>query len=164
MTAIACDTPVHWAQAAQDRGVSQTESVWAELARDRFRVSPSFTGTVVIDLFQLIDKAAANASRPNWDGEGAWPVEGTTRTYARIFATALPEGTKMPDVSVDRDGDISFEWYQSPQSVFSVSIRRDGILHYAGLFGPNKSHGTEVLDRGIPDTISQGIRRVKLGI
>jgi hypothetical protein len=164
MTAIACDTPVHWAQAAQDRGVSQTESVWAGLARDVFRVSPSIAGTQVADLFQLIDKAAADASRPNWDGEGAWPVEGTTRTFARMFATALPADTLRPEVSVDRDGDISFEWYQSPQSVFSVSIRRDGILHYAGLFGPNKSHGSEVLDRGIPDPIAHGIRRVRHGI
>ena len=164
MTALAYDVPVHWAQAAQDRGVSQTESVWTELARDVFRVSPSIAGAVVSDLFQLIDKAAADAAHRNWDGEGAWPVEGTTRTFARMFATALPPDTMRPEISVDRDGDISFEWHQSPYSVFSVSVRRDGILHYAGLFGPNKSHGSEVFDRGIPDPISQGIRRVMRGI
>lgn len=164
MTAVAFDTPARWVQAAQDRGVSQTDSTWSAWMRTPLRGSPSIAGSAMVDLFQAIDDVAAEAALPNWDGEGARPVEATTRVFACRFALALPTGVAKPEVEVDRDGDISFEWFQSSHSVFSVSVRRDGILHYAGLFGPNKINGTEVLFGGLPDAIAQGIRRVKHGI
>lgn len=163
MTTIPFDIPGGWLQPSQDRGVSQTAPAWAELVGEVFQPSPSITGAAVADLLRAIDEAATAAAVPNWDGEGALPVEGTTRDFARVFAAALPAGATPPEVSVDRDGDISFEWYVAPQRVFSVSVRRDGVLHYSGLFGPNKSHGSEVLLRGIPDPIAQGISRVQYG-
>lgn len=162
MTAIPMDMPSTY-PASQDRGISQTAPVWATL-RQAFPASPSVSWSLVENLYCAIDAAAEEAFTNLWDGHKAHPVEGSTLTFARIFAAALPTGVDAPEVYADRDGDISFEWHQSPRSTFSVSIRRDGVMHYAGLFGPNKYHGSEVLLRGIPESISHGIRRVKLGI
>ena len=59
------------------------------------------------------------------------------------FLDMLPGTTPAPEVSVDPDGMVAFEWHEEPRWVFSVSIETNGELVYAGLFGNCKTHGTE---------------------
>lgn len=96
----------------------------------------------------------------NWDGEGSAPVEPSTFAYAQQFLSILPPSVPTPDVYVDPDGEIDFEWDRGPRLVFSVSVGRDGTLTYAGLFGSRKSYGTDTLTQALPAIIRAHIDRV----
>lgn len=144
-----------------DRGLSEDAFDLNQRMEDLFRGAPSITRGIARDeLVARLDAVARRAASRNWDGEGGQPVEWPTLQYATMFVRSLPPEVPAPDVSVDHDGDLSLEWDYGPHQVFSVSVRRDGVLHYAGLFGLNRSHGSEVLLSGIPGSIVQNIRRV----
>lgn len=164
MTTSVCDLPGSLVLSLQDRGVSQSTPAWPKRALASFIVSCSIIADTSATLLNRVERAAAEAAAPNWDGERAAAVEGSTRDFARMFASALPAGVPTPEVSIDRDGDIAFDWDEGPRRVFSVSVSRDGTLNFAGLFGPNTIHGSEVLDRGIPPTIAYAIKRVHAGL
>ncbi len=106
-----------------------------------------------------LETEASKASIHNWDGYGAPPVNATAMTYARHFLALLPLNACSPEITIDNDGEVNFQWDFGRRCVFSVSIGRDGTLTYAGLFGYNKMHGTEMLAGTIPMVVSGGIAR-----
>lgn len=110
----------------------------------------------------FLDEQCASASVPDWDGYGAVPVDSLAMRYAREFLHKLPTDLPYPDIGVDPDGEISFEWGDDPKWMFSVSVGRDGTLTYAGLFGINHTHGVETYSKTIPMAIEGGIRRTQL--
>jgi len=71
-------------------------------------------------------RAYLDAQQDNWDGEGALAADPASLKYAIHFLDLLPSFILNPDASVDPDGEMNLEWYSGPQSVFSVSIGRDG--------------------------------------
>ena len=75
------------------------------------------------------------------------------REVAELFLKQLPSHIPPPEVEADLDGEINFEWYLEPRKVFSISLNAEGRLSYAGLFGPAKSHGTEMFQDSIPREI-----------
>lgn len=96
----------------------------------------------------------------NWDGYGAEAVSGRAYYEAWKFLEALPIlSVPIPEVSADPDGEISFEWYEGPDKIFSVSVSSDGQLAYAGIFGINKVYGSEYFDEEIPWAILDNLRR-----
>jgi hypothetical protein len=97
---------------------------------------------------------------PGWDGYGAQPVSEEVLENAVTFLCRLPQDLPMPDVSADAQGEIHFEWFSNPHRTLSVSISPAGVLSYAGLFGPNRTRGLELLAGGIPPSIVSNIRRV----
>ena len=82
---------------------------------------------------------------------------------ALYFSQLLPVNIPIPEIYVDPDGAVTFEWYVGARQVFSVSMGSNNELLYAGLFGANKTHGTEHLDDGLPETILDNIHRVFSG-
>ncbi|MDH3975578.1 MAG: hypothetical protein OEV42_14970 [Deltaproteobacteria bacterium] len=96
----------------------------------------------------------------NWDGYGANAINVNSLIEAKRFTDTLPTTLPLPEVSVDPDGDISFEWYVRPRRVFSVSIGSDCLLSYAGIIGLNKVHGEEFFGDEIPKTITDNIQRI----
>jgi hypothetical protein len=85
------------------------------------------------------------------------------RTYlaARRFLLALPAGAAAPEASLDPDGEIAFDWFGSAGRNFSVSVRADGRLSYAGQLGLKVSlHGTDQLDETIPRRILDAVESV----
>ena len=101
-----------------------------------------------------------SARSDNWDGLGSAAVEPSTYLYAKQFLALLSSTTPMPEIFVDRDGEICLEWDYTPRRVFSVAVGRDGTLNYAGLFGHSKAHGVEQLYEGLPAAISSNLERV----
>lgn len=159
MTAISLDFTMFGAR-RPERGVGSDADELQRRIDEVFLTPPSITlGEAKVDLLGNIRCAAHGAAVPNWDGEGAEAVEQSTVCYAEAFAAALPTDVEAPEISVDRDGDISFEWDFDARRTFSVSVSRDGIIHFAGLFGTGRIHGSEVLAWGIPTVIAQYIRR-----
>lgn len=100
------------------------------------------------------------SNKPNWDGYDAVPVGEETFVNAKRFLDVFPAHLSMPEISVDPDGEISFEWYAAPRQVFSISIGSGNVLTFAGLFGRSKVQGTEVFNGRIPSTLFEYIARV----
>jgi hypothetical protein len=142
-----------------DVGVSREAWLLHEARLRGFASSASVGAQHRADALRQLETAAKEASVPNWDGEGAHPVEQSTLRYATRLLVGLPQGVASPTILVDRDGDIVFDWGPHPRSTFSVSIARDGMLAYAGLFGRARMLGGESLAEGFPATILAGIDR-----
>ena len=93
-----------------------------------------------------------------WFAAETVEVEPSTYAYADQVLSLIPPGIVPPEIVVDNDGEILLEWDKGPQHVFSISVGRDGTLSYAGLFGMNKPHGTEILRDGLPLAISNCLK------
>ncbi len=100
------------------------------------------------------------ASEANWDGYGARPVSAGTQLYAWAFLLALPLNVPVPEIQIDPDGEVAFEWFRAPRLVLSVSIGMRGILSYAGLFGRNKVTGAETFTGLMPKALLENLGRL----
>jgi hypothetical protein len=100
-----------------------------------------------------INEAAEEASEPGWDGYGALPVNDDSRRLAYKFMKIIPESYPLPDVAVDPDGDVSFDWNNESKESFAVSVSGEGMLSFAGLFRRGKVHGSEEFSGEIPKPI-----------
>lgn len=145
---------------APDRGLSQD-------ARDVRRIQ-SVNNNSSNSLFELlktqavhqISNALALASYDDWDGYQALAGDFSTFSYALSFIDQLPLTYPLPEIAIDSDGEIAFEWDYEPRRIFSVRIGRDGWLSYAGLLGHASFHGAENMRNSIPSEILNGIERV----
>lgn len=99
-------------------------------------------------------------SNDNWDGYGAKPVTLENLLAAINFWRTLPTTVPRPELAVDPDGAIVFEWYRRPRKVFSVAVEKDNRVTYAGLFDSSKESGTDYFDQDLPETIFLQIQRV----
>ena len=112
---------------------------------------------------QIVEKllrTAAESCVDDWDSYGARAVDARSLLSAIWFARLLPIAVPIPEIYVDPDGEIAFEWWLSPRRIFSVTVRRNNELAYAGLFGVNKVYGVEYLDDELPEAILDNISRV----
>ena len=144
-----------------DRGLSAE----ARALRKLTSAAADFSGSVTLGqpkrvAQEALDSAYLQAQEENWDGMGSVRVEPTTYSYASQFLQILPSDLSVPDIAVDTDGEILFEWDHGPRQTFSVSVGRDGTLTFAGLFGQSKIHGTEHLREALPLVIAHSLQRV----
>ncbi len=85
-------------------------------------------------------------------------VASATLETSRLFVLALPNWVPIPEVAIDPDGEIAFDWFGKRGKNFSVSVRSDGRLSFAGQFGPKASlHGTEEFVDSVPKSILNAI-------
>lgn len=112
------------------------------------------------EIVKRIFKTATESCMDDWDSYGAKAVDAGSLFSAIWFARLLPMAVPIPDIYVDPDGEIAFEWWFSSRRVFSVTVRRNNELAYAGLFGVNKVYGVEYLDDELTETILDNISRV----
>lgn len=78
------------------------------------------------------------------------------------FLDLLPEDISPPEMQEDEDGEMSFEWYVGPRSVFSVSVSKNGTLSYAGLYEDGGLSGRANLTDGLSGSFLKHIRRVRV--
>lgn len=79
------------------------------------------------------------------------------------FAYCLPRFAPLPEISVDPDGEISFDWLSPSGEMFSVSVNKENRLAYAGWFGEkSRIHGIEQLAENCPHEIMRGIQKATL--
>ncbi|MEX2152401.1 MAG: hypothetical protein WD825_03630 [Gemmatimonadaceae bacterium] len=157
MTCIAIKPEIGFATVSRttDRGISSE----ADELRRLISSALEFRGNITIGerhrvALQMLREAYEFARYDGWDGARSIGVEASTVEYAKEFLSFLPLDVPVPDVSVDADGEVAFEWYRSSREVFSVSVGRDGTLTYAGLFGRNRRHGSEQPSETIPPSIA----------
>jgi len=144
------------------RGVSDSANALqgqSEELQRHFAQSITF-GEHLCEMLENLLKAKEEYSVDNWDGYGAKAIDEFSYEKAVRFALSLPSIIPTPEIHVDPDGEVRFEWYEGPRRVFSVSIANNYELSYAGLFGANKTYGIEQFHDDIPDAILDNIERV----
>ncbi len=110
---------------------------------------------------ESLDKVYAETQDKDWDGYGAEPVSHKAFIEAQKLLRMIPPSFPMPEVLVEPDGEIGFEWYRDKDHVFVISLGGENTITYAGLFGRNnKTHGTESFTDKLPQSVLENIRRV----
>lgn len=143
-----------------DRGLSDEAGDLRNIAKQILDYGNSISLGEIRRASQVaLDQAFSEALVDNWDGMGSRAAEATTYYYASKFLDLLPSSMPIPEISVDRDGEICFEWDSGPRQVFTTCVGRDGTLTFAGLFGYRKSHGVEILGESLPQIISENIEK-----
>ena len=94
-----------------------------------------------LGLMAALEAACSEASVLNWDGYGALPVNARSRKQAEAFIVSLSKLRSLPEIAVDPDGAVRFDWLYSTDRVLSVSLDRDGMLCYAAMKGKDRSKG-----------------------
>lgn len=112
------------------------------------------------DLLEELATVWEACRKPNWDGFEALAVSQETLRQAYLFLEALPLGFPAPSIGAEPDGDLTFEWHHFRRRTLSVSVGAEGNLHFAGLFGPNRTFGTEAFFGDIPEGVLALIGRV----
>ena len=113
-----------------------------------------------METLRALRNAIAECSEDDWDGYGAKRIDRKSCEESLRFLDMLPSTVPAPEVTVEPDGMVAFEWYEESRWVFSVSFETNGAMVYAGLFGKSKTHGTEYFGEEVPQTILDNIRRV----
>lgn len=156
--------PADWGeilQVASDRAVSEEAKQSRHVRQFVGQVTPSVSiDEAYKESLDLLLDAFEEASRPNWDGYGAYPVSGITVAQARAFLDLLPSTLPRPEISPHPDGELAFEWSFAPRRLLTVSVNESGRLSYAALFGQARLHGTEFLLDAMPEAVALALRRL----
>lgn len=99
-------------------------------------------------------------SAENWDGYKALPITADAFEEARNIIKLLPTSVPMPEILAEPGGEIGFEWRRGNRLVFVLSVGGKHKINYAGIFGSNKSHGSEYFGESLPSVIIQNLRRL----
>lgn len=144
-----------------DRGLSEEARKVRQISArtHEFETSYSF-GIPKWNITEALMNAIVEAGEADWDGYGAERVQLGAVQYAFKFLQQLPTFLPAPEIAIDVEGEIAIEWDFGPRCIFSVRVGRDGTLNYAGLLGHSTFYGTEIPTEGIPEEISEGIRRI----
>ena len=163
MSAVCLDLPTKSAFAVYSKhGVSEEADFIHQQVKtvlDELTLTVTMSGRVEPASIALEDTITEFLT-DNWDGYGAKALQASSLVNADRFLNILPINTRLPEVSVDPDGEIVLEWYKAPRQVFSISVGTNGELVYAGLFGSNKTNGTEFFEDEVPKTILDNLKRV----
>lgn len=92
--------------------------------------------------FQELQSLKSECSQSNWDGYGAEPLSTEVFIQAQRFVESFPLDFVAPEISAASNGDISFDWAQTPFRIVSVGISANGYLHFAGLHGQKRCRGS----------------------
>ena len=143
-----------------DTGVSETAAILKKTVEE---ILGDCSRSVTLDdqsMIRALSKTWEECSVDNWDGYGAKAISLDSYRNARLFVMTLPTTVPLPEVSVDPDGEVSFEWFREPRMVFSLSIGAHNEINYAGLFGHNKVNGKEHFYDEIPKAIFDNLDRL----
>jgi hypothetical protein len=99
--------------------------------------------TAVISQVRAIANECAAAG---WDGAGAEPASQDAVARAVDLIRALPDGVALPELAPEPDGQISLDWIQSRNRLFSLSVGPGRRLAYAWLDGEDRGHAVAGFD------------------
>lgn len=126
----------HVAKAAEDvlQFCQQSESLFG--SKDR----------TLEHLFLVIEEVTV-------DSDQELPVPATIANAINLLMT-LPNDLMMPEIGVDPDGSIAFDWIVSRSRMLSISVSTSDRLAYAWLDGSDRGHAVGRLRNGkIPNEL-----------
>ena len=80
--------------------------------------------------------------------------------YATRFLRRMPYDVVTPDIDIDDDGEVAFEWIIEAGRRLSITFSPRGRINYSGLFDGGEAFGAEWFDDEIPESILRCIRRL----
>lgn len=108
----------------------------------------------------IIDRIQEVAAEGYGD-EDLSPVSSSVVERAVSFIRALPSDIALPEVGVDPDGSIAFDWMVSRIRVFSLSVGTTNRLAFAWIDGTNLGHAVARFDGDtVPAHVLAGIREI----
>lgn len=92
---------------------------------------------------------------------GSTVCDGAIFAIAQRFLLALPGYLAAPELSLDDDGEVAFDWRGAGEQVLALRLRADGRLTYACRLAPlRRKHGTELFVDAVPKEIVECIQQV----
>lgn len=136
---------------------AEAQKLFSKMNEVLIRIKPSEQQWV----FNELEELRISASHLNWDNLGSSPLDSGTYQIAKRFILALPSSLPAPELTVDRDGEINFDWFGSEGQIFSASLRKDGRIAFAGQISPRKRYsGLEEFNDSIPKRIVESIKSI----
>ncbi len=113
------------------------------------------------EVLQSLKDVLIECSEEGWDGYDALSITEEAYFEAIKLIKSLPiTAFPMPEVTPEPNGEIGFEWYRESRLVFVASVSGESEIVYAGLFGANKTHGTEYFGDSLPSIILENLKRL----
>lgn len=119
----------------------------------------SITGRA--EVIERINEVADERMEDAHRGYATAIVHPYTRGWARTFLLRLPRWVEDPDVGVDPNGDLTFEWYAGPDHILSISLAPNGSIVYAYANGLRRENGCDDLSHAIPANLIELLRSFK---
>jgi len=149
--------PYPYSTGSSDASQSLQKLYEDTVASLRKSVTWNYLGGVLVALKETYKECSVDG----WDGYGALPITQETYDEAVRFLNAMPSWLPMPEIVPEPNGDIGFEWNFGKNRTLVASVDGTNRITYASLLGTgNKSHGTEVFDGSIPQTLISHISRI----
>lgn len=111
-------------------------------------------------LLKTLQETWQRCQQPNWDGDVAEAISMETHDVARRLLESLPSDMPLPTITAEPDGQLNFEWYQSPQQLLSASIGSDGTVFWAALIGSEDPRGSCQFVDQFPQTLLYWIGKI----
>ena len=146
-----------------DFGHSQEAQHVAQLFKE---IGTGFDRTVTIGNYyqrieELINTAVIENLQESRNGNISDIINMNSYYNSFKFVKMLPSSIPIPNIYVETDGMIEFEWYINPKRLFSVTIEDSNKLIYAGIFGDDdNNYGTKRFEDEIPRDIFNNIQRL----
>lgn len=84
-----------------------------------------------------------------------------TKRIAMAFLEALPADVPAPDLGLDNDGEVTFDWAGTNGRMMTLALRGDGRLSYAcRISAADKQNGTKLFVDTVPNVVVECIRQV----
>lgn len=138
-----------------------SKSLMATLKKQiRQLCEPLTIGSSLEDTITALSEVYKECSVADWDGYGAYPLSKDSLFEAYKFIELIPSSLPMPQVIAEPSGEIGLEWHKDRGLSFAISFSGKNMISYAGIFGSNKTHGTEYFGDTIPSIIIENLRRL----
>ena len=112
------------------------------------------------EVLHSLDILCKECSEEGWDGYDALPIAEDVCDEAKRLIKSLPINLPMPEIIPEATGEIGLEWSTGNRIVFVASVSGKNEIIYAGLFGMNKTHGTEYFGDSLPSVVVENLRRL----
>jgi hypothetical protein len=132
------------ATTAGQQGCTIKKSIVSEIMRLRATTGASW-------LFNDLDSLAQEYESPTQGNE--------VFNMAKRLLLVLPNDIAPPELDLDNDGDILFDWTGSRGRMMTVALRSDGRISYAARLSSTKTrNGNDFLTDGLPSEIIELVR------
>lgn len=112
-------------------------------------------------VLQSLKEVFEECSEEGWDGYDALPITEEAYIETKRLIESLPlTSFPIPEVVPESSGEIGLEWYRGKHLVFTASVSGSNEIVYAGLFGANRTHGTEYFGDLLPSVILENLKRL----
>lgn len=92
------------------------------------------------EIFKDFKKIIDECQEDNWDGQGSKKRNHESVMKSLSFLGDFPDEIEPPEIAIDPDGEISFDWYVDSNHILSLSMGEK--ISYAMVCGDEKTHGT----------------------